>query len=81
MFGDKNIVSSEIENEDLRDRIYLTTKDEKAKDQVVIEYQAYLPMIDLQKVVDECERMEDLNMAKAIILTYIFSLRKENRKL
>ena len=40
-----------IENEDLRDRLQLVTGDK----QYSIEYQAYLPFLDLEKIVSQCD--------------------------
>lgn len=70
-----------IENEDLRDRMYLTTDDPNVRDQVLIEYQAYLPLLDFQNLLERCKEFDDVHLAKGIILTYIYSLRKENRNL
>lgn len=70
-----------IENEDLRDRLFLTTTDDKVREEVQIEYQAYLPLLDFQHLINTCGQIDDLNLAKGIILTYIYSLRKENRNL
>lgn len=66
-----------IENEDLRDRLQLTTNDPNLQ----IEYQAYLPLFDFEKLINQCAKLNDLALAKGIILTYIFSLKKENRNL
>ena len=66
-----------IENEDLRDRLSLITQDEG----YTIDYQAYLPVLDFENIINHCRNLEELTSAKSLILTYIFSLKKENRNL
>jgi len=66
-----------IENEDLRDRLHLLTQEKE----FTIDYQAYLPVLNLQNIVDSCRTKADLSSARSLILTYIFSLKKENRNL
>jgi tRNA A37 N6-isopentenylltransferase MiaA len=46
-----------------------------------IEYQAYLPVLDLDQMISDCSTEQDLEASKSLILTYIFSLKKENRSL
>ena len=65
----------QIENEDLRDRLGLLENDCK------IEYQAYVPVLDFEKIVNKCNRINEIQPLKSLILTYIFSLKKENRNL
>jgi len=46
-----------------------------------IEYQSYLPILDLEEVIDKSQSSNDIKSAKSLIMTYIFSLKKENRNL
>jgi hypothetical protein len=46
-----------------------------------IEYQAYLPVLDLEKMIEDCKSISDIEASKSLIMTYIFSLKKENRSL
>ena len=46
-----------------------------------IQYQAYLPVLDLEKLLTDCKSQRDIEASKSLILTYIFSLKKENRSL
>lgn len=46
-----------------------------------IDYQAYLPLMDLESLLSQASTAAELESLKTVILTYIFSLRKENRKL
>ena len=46
-----------------------------------IEYQAYLPVLELEEMINDCKNDKDIEAAKSLILTYIFSLKKENRSL
>lgn len=66
-----------IENEDLRDRLYLITNEQGFQ----IDYQAYLPMLDFEQIINDCSSIGGIEQAKCLILTYIFSLKKENRNL
>ena len=66
-----------IENEDLRDRLLLVTQNTGYE----IQYQAYLPVLDLEKMINDCKSQRDIEASKSLILTYIFSLKKENRNL
>jgi len=77
----QQIYQLKIENEDLRDRLFLTAKDEDERDKCEIEYQAYLPLLDFEELLNNCERLKDIEACKSIILTYIFSMKKENRNL
>lgn len=65
-----------IENEDLRDRLHLVSGETSQ-----IEYQAYLPVLDFEEMINNSQYLGDLQAAKSIILTYIFSMKKENRNL
>jgi hypothetical protein len=40
-----------------------------------------LPLLDFEDLVNKCERIGDIDALKSIVLTYIFSLKKENRNL
>lgn len=66
-----------IENEDLRDRLHMVTKDAD----YAIEYQSYLPVLDLEAAMDQSQSLSDLKSIKSLIMTYVFSLKKENRHL
>ena len=66
-----------IENEDLRDRLMLVTQNTGYE----IQYQAYLPVLDLDKMINDCKSHTEIEATKSLILTYIFSLKKENRSL
>ena len=46
-----------------------------------IDYQAYLPLMDLESLLSQASTAVELESLKTVVLTYIFSLRKENRKL
>lgn len=61
----------------MRDRLHLVTRDK----QYQIDYQSYLPVLDLESLVQSSQSAADLEAAKSIIMTYIFSLKKENRGL
>lgn len=64
-----------IENEDLRDKLQMITKNVDYS----IDYQAYLPLMDLEGLLSQATSAKQLESLKTVILTYIFSLRKENR--
>ena len=64
-----------IENEDLRDRAYLMA----AKEGSVIEYLPYLAPKQLEKTIQKIQSPEELGKAKSMILTHVYSLRKDNR--
>lgn len=66
-----------IENEDLRDRLHMVTKDAD----YAIEYQSYLPILDLEAALEQSQSLDDIKSMKSLIMTYIFSLKKENRNL
>lgn len=66
-----------IENEDLRDKLHMITKNLDYS----IDYQAYLPLMDLESLLSQATSAGQLESLKTVILTYIFSLRKENRQL
>jgi len=64
-----------VENEDLRDQIALLDQNEGAS----IDYLPYLMPKSLEKTVEKAQTQEDLQQTKNMILTHVFSLRKDNR--
>eukprot|EP00347_Sterkiella_histriomuscorum_P020722 403336729 len=66
-----------IENEDLRDRLVLVTNDNGFE----IEYQQYLPRVNVEEEISNITNLKQLEGAKKTILSNIFGLRKENRHL
>lgn len=64
-----------IENEDLRDKLGLLTNEGEYE----IEYQAYLPKINIERIIESVVDKKSLELAKYSILSNIFSMRKENR--
>ena len=66
-----------MENEDMRDRLWLVTN----KQGYEIEQQQYLPHLHLDQMISTAESHEDLVEAKRLILSHLFTLRKENRHL
>jgi len=64
-----------VENEDLRDQIALLDQTEGAS----IDYLPYLMPKSLEKTVEKAQTQEDLQQTKNMILTHVFSLRKDNR--
>ena len=56
-----------IENEDLRDRLHMITKDSN----YTIEYQSYLPVLDLEEALEKSQSTNDVQSLKTLIMTYI----------
>lgn len=40
-----------------------------------------MPVLELEEMINDCKNDKDIEAAKSLILTYIFSLKKENRSL
>ena len=66
-----------IENEDLRDRLNLVNQDQG----VSIDYLPYLVPKQLEKTLETLSDPKELLLVKNMILTHVFSLRKDNRQL
>ena len=66
-----------IENEDLRDRLGLIAQTEGTS----IDFLPYIVPNQLEKTLEKTESAADLQSIKNMILTHVFSLRKDNRQL
>lgn len=64
-----------MENEDLRDKLALLTD----KSGAVVEYLPYLDHRELEKSIAGADLPEKLTQLKDMILTHVFSLRKDIR--
>jgi len=38
-------------------------------------------LIELENIINQCSKLQEIQAAKSLILTYIFSMKKENRNL
>ena len=47
----------------------------------MIDYQSYLPILDLESIISQANNNQDFTNAKTLIMMYILSLKKENRNL
>ena len=73
-----------IENEDLRDRLGLLTdqvQDDPNRPPQTIDYLPYFDQKRLEHALERTESFEELSRVKGMILSHVFSLRKENRHL
>ena len=66
-----------VENEDLRDRLGIITQ----QDGTSIDYMPYLAHKSLEKSIQRIQDPEELSQVKNMMLTHVFSLRKDNRHL
>ena len=66
-----------IENEDLRDKLFLITEEKGFE----IQQQSYLPFVNLEEIIDRICTKDEFIEAKVLVIGNIFSLRKENRHL
>ena len=66
-----------VENEDLRDRLNLVG----TKQNIYIEHIPYQNSFDFEGLMKSIDSKEALGSAKNIILSNVFSLRKQNRAL
>ena len=66
-----------VENEDLRDQLALFSK----TDDTSIDYLPYLMPKLLDQTLEQVKSQEELQAVKSMILTHVFSLRKDKRHL
>ena len=66
-----------VENEDLRDRLALIMQ----QDGTSIDYMPYLAHKSLEKSIQRIQNPDELAQVKNMMLTHVFSLRKDNRHL
>lgn len=64
-----------VESEDLRDRLNLIGQEEGTS----IDFLPYLIPNQLEKTLKKVENLDELQNVKNMVLTHIFSLRKDNR--
>lgn len=67
-----------VENEDLRDRLYMLGEQ---KGGVNIEYMPYIASGSIETLCNSIKTAEELRESKNLILNQVFSLQKDNRTL
>ena len=67
-----------VENEDLRDRLYMLGEQRGG---VNIQYMPYIASGSVETLCDQIKSAEELHESKNFILNHIFSLQKDNRTL